>query len=54
MAMSTHDRKSEKPGKGKPAASPDDLTKSKGPKKVELTEDELRKVSGGLTNRYNK
>jgi bacteriocin-like protein len=33
--------------KGKPIASPDDLLKTSKEGSVELTEDELKKVSGG-------
>lgn len=39
--------KSTKPGKGK--SSPDALTKSSKKANIELTEDELKRVSGGTT-----
>jgi len=47
MSMADNDRKSAKPANRKPATSPDDLVKSGRATKVELTEDELGKVSGG-------
>ena len=41
-------------GKRKPGNSPDNLVQTGGAAKIELTEDELRKVSGGNLNTAHK
>jgi len=52
--MQSRDLKTTEPQKRKPASSPDSLTKTGTAAKVELTEDELRKVSGGTITHADK
>ncbi len=51
--MKTHQPKAEQQTR-KPVKSPDILTKTSRDAKVELTEDELGKVSGGAVSSANK